>query len=173
MSEHISGEEYNYRVSSRGHKGIGKNINFPIWAILAVILFTIFGFIGGIQYQKSKASNNVSALSSGRFGGQGQFGRGNRVAGTVANVGSNSITITTRSGNTVTLNVTSSTQITNGGQTAQLTDIKTGDFVLASKDPSNTSNAVRIMDNPSFGGGGGISSPPSDQSQSSQSFSTE
>jgi hypothetical protein len=70
----------------------------------------------------------------------------------------------------VTLSITSSTQISDNGQTVTSSDIKTGDTVFVSEDTSDTSQASRILVNPSFGGfGGGGSSSGSNTNSSSGS----
>lgn len=105
----------------------------------------------------------ASAQSAGgrSFGGGS---RADRVVGQVTAVSSSSITVQTQSSSSTTLAITSSTAISNNGQTATTSDIQVGATVFITENSSNTSQASRILINPSFGGG--QMSPSGAQTQS-------
>lgn len=143
-----------------------KNVGFPRSGMIivgAVVLVGV-GFLSGMQYQKGKtpttsvsqtANSQSSSNGSGGPGGYGGGSRGDRAFGTVSAVSSSSITIQGRTGTSTTYNITSSTTVTNDGQSSSVSDIQTGDTVIMTLDSSNTQNVTAIMLNPSFGGGGG------------------
>lgn len=138
--------------------------------VIAVVLATI-SFSAGMQYQKAKTPANPTAkVVSTQTGSNGPadasgFGRrgprGNRAFGTVNAVSSSSITVQTRSGNSATYTITSSTTMSNDGQSGNVSDIQTGDTVILTLDSSNTQNVTSILLNPSFGGGPGRFGNPS------------
>lgn len=148
----------------------------PTTAALAVVVIGGVGFYGGMTYQKhhtTASGNNASTqtANSQGFGGNGNFSggsggfggsRADRVIGQVTAISSTSITVQDQSGSSTTLAITSSTTITDNGQTVAASDIQSGDTVFITEDSSNTSQASRIMVNPSFGG-----APSSSSSQSS------
>lgn len=148
-----------------------------------LIVVAIISFLGGSQYGKHHA-NNTSATSSNRLastsggfgpggGARGGFNRADRVVGSVTAISASSITIDdSMSGTSKTLAITSSTQISDNGQTVTYSDIQTGDTVFATEDSSNTSNASRILVNPSFGGPDQGQSGASSQNSSSQNVTT-
>jgi hypothetical protein len=143
-----------------------KQIEIPHTGLIVAgaIVLAVGGFLTGMQYQKGKtpavtAARTASSQSSGSSSGGGGFGggfqRGDRAFGTVSAVSSSSITIQTRSGTTSTYNLTSSTTVTDSGQTSSVSSIQNGDTVILTLDSSNTQNVSSILLNPSFGGGGG------------------
>jgi len=168
MEKYISGEDHNRRISSNNANKNQNNSKYVIGVVVAVLALAI-SFYAGVQYQKQHNTSLASARSRfGAFGG-GHFG--DRVIGTVTAISPTSISINSRMNNSVvTLSITSSTQISDNGQTVTSSDIKTGDTVFVSEDTSDTSQASRILVNPSFGGfGGGGSSSGSNTNSSSGS----
>ncbi|HEY8999604.1 MAG TPA: hypothetical protein VIM53_04805 [Candidatus Saccharimonadales bacterium] len=141
-----------------------RRLRKPIASAAIAVVVAGVGFYGGVSYQKhhTASNNGVGTMASaqnasGRSGFGGGFGgggsRADRVIGQVTAVSSTSITVQTQSGSSSTLAITSSTTITDNGQSATTSDIQVGDTVFITEDSSNTSQASRIMVNPSFGGG--------------------
>ena len=131
-------------------------------SVVVVIVVAVVSFYGGTRYQKSRqpaAVVNKTAAAAGGFGGGfgGRFGGGGArrgIAGTVTAVSSTSITITGTADNAShTYSISSTTTVTNNGQSAAVSDIQSGNTVLVIANPSDTSQAARILINPSFGGG--------------------
>jgi hypothetical protein len=128
--------------------------------LVAGVLIAGAAFYGGVSYEKShlktvSSKQTTGGPGSGGYGGRGGFGGGDRVMGQVTAISPTSITVQNeRTGTSSTLAITSSTQITNNGQTATASDIQSGDTVFITENTSNTSQAARILLNPSFGGGG-------------------
>lgn len=128
-----------------------------VLAVLVLIAAAGIGFYGGVAYQRQHqtvASNRLNAPSTGQAGfGRGRFAS-NRVVGQVTAISPTSISIqNSRTGSSVTLAISSSTTITSNGQTATTGDIQVGSTVFATENSSNTSQAMSILVNPSFGGG--------------------
>ncbi|HUD10624.1 MAG TPA: hypothetical protein VMR28_03045 [Candidatus Saccharimonadales bacterium] len=144
----------------------------------AVILVGL-AFWAGTAYEKGHQSKTVatansSGLTGGRFGGGRSSGE-RPIFGQVTAISSSSISVQdSRTGSTSTLGITSSTTITDGGQSVSYTDIQTGDTVAVISNSSSTADATRILVNPSFGGGGGGSpqSPSSSGTSDTQSNSS-
>jgi hypothetical protein len=149
----VSGEEYKAMLINNNQT---KRPNKLIIGIVAVVVLCGLSFYGGIAYQKGKKTTST-ATASGQAnspGGRGFGGRMGLVVGQVTAISPASISVNnSRTGVNTTLVITSSTTITNNGQTDTVSDIKVGDSVLARKDPSNASQASLIDINPSFGGG--------------------
>ena len=139
------------------------------------ILVSAVGLVCGIggfaigHFTAAKATTLASSSSggsgSGGFGGGGRFGGQRPVFGTVASVSGDTITVNnTRSGQTETVNVTSSTTYSDGsggGASESLASISDGTTIAATGTTTNgTMTATRIIVNPSFGGfsGGGAGS---------------
>jgi hypothetical protein len=138
-------------------------------AILA-ILFAAGGFFGGVFYQKNKIKS-VNGNVNGQFSenNQGPMGAGMNGQrpnmGTVTAVSSSSIKIKdTRSNSEKTYTITSSTKVSNNGDTVSADDIKVDDEVMIMADSSESSEAAQIILNPEQGGGFG---PPSSNNNSS------
>ena len=125
---------------------------------IAIVIVAILSFYGGISYQKQHQTNtsNTSGTSStagSGFGGR-RLGGGNRTIGQVSAISSSSISITSQTdGSTKTFAISSSTQISDSGQSVTTSDIKVGDTVFVSASSTAASQALRILVNPSFGGG--------------------
>jgi len=163
MAEYVTGEEYQ-AMKKAPHRSAKTSLprNPIVFIIVAVVLMGL-SFYGGIAYQKSKhpaaataASGNFANGSGGFGGGGGRFSGQRPTIGSVTAISATSITVQdSRTGSSVTLSITSSTQITDNGQTVAASDIQTGDTVLVTASTSSSSQASRILVNPSFGGGGG------------------
>jgi hypothetical protein len=176
VEKHISGEEHKKIVSS-----IKAKKNFPLktlYMVVLVIVIILLSFFGGVSYQKHHSSTSKVASTttnrggfsrqSGGMGMNGGFsGNSDRVIGSVTAISSSSISVADqRTGSTVTLSITSSTQISDNDQSVSASDIQTGDTVFVTEDSSNTSDADRILVNPSFGGGGGAPNQNSENQSS-------
>ena len=157
-----------------------------IGVILLVALIGVGGFFVGVQYQKSKAGNSMAnASANGPFGQMGEGGFGgnggrsmNGSFGEVTAVDASSITIKDRrAGSTKTYSITDSTDITDDGNAASVSDIKVGDTVMVRTASSSSTEATTILLNPSFGGPGGQGGPggmqSSDATNSSQDSSSD
>lgn len=159
MEKIVSGEEHQEILRrNTSNKSINLKVNkSSVAVVILLIIVAGLGFIGGMTYQKhQKTSSSTTASTNGRgaFGGGGNFA--DRVIGTVTAISSTSISVQdSRTGNTDTLAITNSTTITDNGQTVTYSDIQVGDTVFATENSSNTSQASRILVNPSFGGFGG------------------
>ena len=169
-------EEQNLNSVSSKPAPSKKTVHVPATMIVVVVVIAIAAFVGGTQYEKSHlktdASNNKfsSLESSGRFPGGGN---NSRVFGTVSAISSSSISIdNSRSGSTSTLSITSSTTITDAGQSSSISDIQTGDTVIATKTSASSSTAASIEVNPSLPGGGGFGGGASSSGASSSGVSS-
>lgn len=132
-----------------------KTNQIIITLVLAIIV-GIAAFFGGMQYEKSKASNttgNYVMMRNGagaRFGNR--FGNGNQGGlGQVISQDANSITIKLADGTSKIILLSSNTKYEKT-DTAAVSDIKNGDRVLvigtANADGSETANTIQI--NPTF-----------------------
>ena len=152
--------------------------------VIAAVILAAVSFVGGMQYQKGKTpaatTKTTAAQGAGsRSGFGGGFNRGDRALGTVTAVSSTSISVQTRSGSSKTYTITSSTTVTDNGQSSSVSDIQTGDTVIMTLDSSNTQDVSSIMLNPSFGGGfgggnggGSNTSSPTDSNTNDDSQTT-
>jgi hypothetical protein len=141
-------------------------LNKGVFLMVFALLIASVSFYGGTVFEKDHSSsspvsaNSASGSQTGNGaigGGYGRFGGGfsNHIFGQVSAISSSSISIQdNRTGTTITLAITSSTQITDNGQSVSVSDIQTGDTVIASKSTSNSSDASVILVNPSLGGSG-------------------
>jgi hypothetical protein len=142
--------------------------------LLLIIVLTV----GSLHYVKSHQTSphpgqfgrnapDGSGDPSGRMGGRNGAMRGG-VFGQVTTVSATSITIkNARTGADNTLTISDSTIVTNNGQTATVSDVKTGDNVLVRPDTTDTKQAAQITLNPQMPGrgamgGGGSSQPQAD-----------
>ena len=129
-----------------------------IMLIIGIVVLCGISFWGGTAYQKHHAKTTTFASANGGIAGGpgGGMRRMNGSVGQVTAVSSTSITVQDqRSGSNKTYTIDSSTQVTNNGQTAQDSDIQTGDTVVVMPASSGSTTASRILVNPSFGGGQG------------------
>jgi len=144
------------------------NFAKPLLILVGLLVIAGLSFYSGVSYEKSHDRHITTASTAatnspfaGGFSGGNRFGSGNRVFGQVTVISPTSISVQNTSSNTTTtLTITSSTEINDGGQAVSYSDIQVGNTVFVSEDSSNTSDASRIVVNPSFGGanGGGSSS---------------
>jgi len=162
MAEYISGEKH--REMTAGHNA-NNTLPKPVLAAIVVIALMGLSFYGGTAYQKSHHPQAVTAAANGQggFGGRGgRFGGQRPTIGAATAVSATSITVQdSNSGASTTLGITSSTQITNSGQTVAASTITVGENVLVVASTTDKTQAARILVNPSFGGGGSSSNSPS------------
>jgi hypothetical protein len=158
--------------SSRPHREDRKHITFSARTVVFIVILIVFcglSFIGGISFQKHHGTSTTAATnltsgapsgtSSGGFGGGG-FGGTHRSGGfgTVTAISSSSITIqNSRTGDSTTYSISSSTTITDNGQTVTTSAIQMGDTVVITVASTGSTTATAIIVNPSFGGGGSAS----------------
>jgi len=163
MSEkYMSAEEHH---ANRGQKSNQINYLKPALMVVGVLLIAGLSFFGGIKYQKNHqktvvASNASLSGQAGSFGGGRRFNGQRPTFGQVTAINTTSITVQNQSGTNTTLAITSATAISDNGQTVTSSDIKVGDTVAVVANSSDSSQASRILVNPSFGGGSGAGSPP-------------
>ena len=126
--------------------------------VLVVIVVAVISFYGGTRYEKHRQP----AVPKRSLVGQGttnpafgdQFNRRSRIfrqtlVGKVTTVSTTSITVQGNNDNAShTYSISSTTAITNNGQTAAVTDIQTGDNVLVVASPADASQALSILINP-------------------------
>jgi hypothetical protein len=137
--------------------------------ILIIAAVAIIGFLGGIAYQKSHTNSANTPVAGLAHGGFSRYGGG---IGTVSSVSATSISVLDRTGATKTYAITSTTTISNNGQTVAASSIQTGDRVLIIPSSTGGSTASRIMVNPSFGGGFGGQAGPGSSTGSSTGSTT-
>jgi len=158
MAEEISGEEHRARQESSHKRSSAPSTKTLVMALVAVLLLG-GGFAAGMQYQKSKVPKVVPTTATapsttGRKGGRRGGLRGARpVIGQVTAVSATSITVQATSGTSTTFAITSTTAVSNNGQASAVGDIAVGDSVAVVASTTNTTQATRILLNPSFGGG--------------------
>ncbi|HEV2403742.1 MAG TPA: hypothetical protein VGS08_06105 [Candidatus Saccharimonadales bacterium] len=143
-----------------GHRDRPK-INKKLLIGGGVIILATACFIGGLLYQKHVGSNQVSNTSPSSSLSQTQKHQRhhNQVTGTVTAVSSSSITIQlTRTAASRTYSISSSTTVTQNGQTAAVSSIQIGDTVRIAKAPGSSSLATHISIQRSTPGSG--TTPP-------------
>lgn len=149
--------------------------------IAALIVGLLGGIVAGMQIGKSSSTTNRGSQSlQGGMGGSMQGHDG--AMGTVTAVTSDSVTIKSDRGDsdsTVTYAITSDTKVTDGDETAAVSDIAVGDAVMVQTGSSSSSSngsgaktAVRIEINPTMGGERGGAGGP-DGTASSSSTTTQ
>lgn len=117
------------------------------------------GFLAGLAVGKHTNGRSALGVQSPLYGGrqaptyQGQMGRGVSrtffsTTGTVTDVSSSSISVKTNRGTTVTYVITSSTTVSNGGNSASVSDIKVGDTVSVRQTTDTTGDVASIQINP-------------------------
>ena len=155
----VSGEEY--QAMSRKSPKPGHEVSLPaktVGVIVLVVILCGISFFVGKNYGKDHAKTTTAATSafSGRAGGGGAGFRNGGGFGQASAVSSSSITVQNpRSGTSTTYAITSSTTITDNGQTVSASDIQVGDTVIVRVASSGSTTATSILVNPSYGGGGG------------------
>lgn len=142
--------------------------NTPIWyavVVAVVVVATLAGFFAGIQVGGRSDGVANRSMNGQVPGGMGMMAAG---MGTVAEVSETSITVESQappisrsgqsdnsSGATKTYKITSDTKVTNDGETAAITDIKSGDRVMVrASDDETTAESIEI--NPQMSGGRGM-----------------
>lgn len=159
----VSGEEY--QAMSRNTQKPGHEVSLSSKTVVAVIVVVVLcglSFLAGSAYGKhhaKSASPSTAAFGGGFGGGGGGYGGAARNGGgfgQVTAVSSTSITVQNpRSGTSTTYTITSSTTITDNGQTVSASSIQTGATVIIRVASSGSKTATSILVNPSYGGGGG------------------
>lgn len=137
-----------------------KQRDYIVAGIIAVILVAV-SFVSGMQFQKSlKPAVAVAGGQGKAFGGVaggrgGRFGGARPIFGTVTSISGTTMTITSQTGNTVTVLLAGNPTISNNGASASVSDIATGASVavVGTAGTDGTIAATRILLNPSFGGG--------------------
>jgi len=163
MTEYLSGEQHH---KMRNQDQSQNNFVKPIMIVAAALIISVLSFYGGIKYQKAhqpKTAASAAAASQGSPFGQGGPGGGlggggfsgqRPTFGSVTAVNASSITVNDQtSGSSKTFSITSATTITDNIQTVTTSDISVGATVAVIADSSSSSQASRILVNPSFGGG--------------------
>ncbi len=144
-----------------------KTFTFSLKSVVyigVVVLTAIVFFALGSSYGKNHEVEemNMGPNSSANNGATSPNGRPRRNfnIGTVKSISASSITVTNiRSGADTTFNITSSTTVSNNGSAAQVSDIQVGQPVLISPSTTSSTDAAKIMINPSFGS---APTPPSE-----------
>jgi len=142
-------------VSSAGEKKT-MSLTFNSLSIIKITASVIvIGLAFWLGYFIGHHGKLVTTKSLGTISGRGEFARGGGL-GTVTAISSSSITVqNSRSGQSSTYAITSSTEISDDGQSASASSIAQGETVIVVPSSSNSSDASRILVNPSFGGYGG------------------
>jgi hypothetical protein len=147
----------------------GSSLAKPISAIILLVIVAALGFFAGISYEKGHNKSPLTAdTASSRYGAgsggySGGFGGQRPTFGTVAAISSTSISVQdSRSDTNETLAITSSTTITDNGQSVSASDIQTGETVAVFASSTNSSQASKILVNPSYGGGNSSTAPTSE-----------
>ncbi len=147
---------------------------------LVVIAALGIGFAAGQHFDNNRrllpAANRmaIGGDQSSGTGGRGGFGGRNGamrggVIGQVTAISATSITVqNTRTSTDSTLTISSSTTVTNNGQTAAISDIKTGDTVLVRTSGTDSKQATQIALNPPMRVGQGAPGGMSNQGDAPQ-----
>jgi hypothetical protein len=185
--KYISGEQHKAlqtKGDSKKQSDYQQYLSRPALLIGITLFVIVVSFISGMQYEKGRkttqtASTSGNASQNGNTGSQfggstgsmgRRFGGVRPTIGTVTTISSSSITLNnTRTGADTTLTITSSTTVTNNGQAASVSDIKTGDTVFVRTDTTNTKQAAQIDINPSLPSS---SAPQSDSSSGTTDLQT-
>lgn len=128
-----------------------KEINYKILGVTIVfVLGCGLSYYAGLHTQKNE--NKTSSKNQGFTQRQGGPMGGQRpTMGTVTAVSSSSITVKSSMDSSVsTLGITSSTTVTDNGESAKISDIEVGDSVMVQTGSSDTKTATKIMLNPSM-----------------------
>lgn len=162
-------------IASPERKPVGRAVTLGAGLVLAGALVGT----GGVSLVQAATRNTAAATTqppavtqggtgtqpvppSGRFGGPqgGGVAGEQRITGTVASIGTSSVSVKTTSG-TITYSVDGSTDIRRDGQTIALSSLTAGETVLLHVFPARSGSAMyaeRILAGTSFGRGGGA--PP-------------
>lgn len=146
------------------HKYQKKSLQKGLIALVVVVALA-GSFFGGIEYQKhhgkatTQTGTNGSGPASRNFNGQMP------VVGAVKTITGNTITVQTQQGNAKKVTVDSTTRLTKNRAPAQLSDIHTGDQIVALGKQNNDGSlaATRVSINPNLGTGANSSGSPAPQ----------
>lgn len=146
----------------------GSSMAKPLAVVVLLIIFTGVGFWGGTSYEKShsKSPSSVNTAAYSGYSGGRSFSSGQRpIFGSVTAISPTSISIQDSQTDSIeTLTITSNTSITDNSQTVSASDIQTGDTVAIITNSSDTSQASRILVNPSYGDRGNSTPVPTNGS---------
>lgn len=147
----------------------------PLVIFLGLVVLCGLSFYGGVSFERGhKKSSSAAGLNATNAQNFRQFGNrrfsGQRpVRGQVTAVSATSITVKDEmSGTSTTYGITSSTKITNNGQTAAASEIQSGDTVAVIASGSSSTTASQILINPTFGGGPEMGAQSQSDTNSSQ-----
>ncbi|QHN42849.1 hypothetical protein GII36_03215 [Candidatus Mycosynbacter amalyticus] len=147
--------------------------------VVAIVVSAGAGLFAGMQIGKASNGSGMQGMDSmsGQRGGSGMMRGG---FGTVTTVSDSSVTIESRmmrmgqgdsdsnsEGSTTTYKITSDTKVTNNGEAAAISDIKTGDTVRVETSNSSSDTATTIELNPQMRGGPGAGTQGTSQSSES------
>lgn len=108
------------------------------------------GFYIGMLYQGHTKPTNVATTTTSPSTSTTNKKSSYRVFGTVTAINSSSISVqNVHSGATVTLAITGTTLVKDGGQTMPLSSVQNGDKVIVIKKTADATQAVRIVVRPS------------------------
>jgi hypothetical protein len=159
MARYISGEKH--REMTAGHSA-NNTLSKPVLAGIVIVVLMGLSFYGGVAYQKSHPAKTTATAGLNGGGGRGRFGGQRPTIGQVTAISASSITVqNSSSGASTTLGITSSTQITDNGQTVAASSIQAGDNVIVAASTTDKTQAARILLNPSFGSGASSNNSPS------------
>jgi hypothetical protein len=172
-------EETTNKNSRMGFSKLTAN-NTLRWApvVIIFIIACCLSFFGGVAYQKGRnrsvgaTAQQVPLNQNGNGNSPGLGRRNGRRApiGTVTAISDSSITVQNmRTGTSQTYTIGSDTKVTNNGQDAKASDIKTGDMVLITPSTTDAAHAAQITINPQTPFGGGSNANPSNQPTSNSS----
>src|SRR5882724_10041792 len=149
--EYLSGEEHRTHSHTKA-KNDRQIVVQTRWltGLAAAIVLCGLSFWGGTAYQKhhDKTTLSASSSASGNSFGGGAGGTTRRMGtlGQVTAVSGTSITITNqRTGTSSTYAISSTTAISDNGQTATASDIQTGDTVIITTASGSITAATRIL----------------------------
>jgi hypothetical protein len=154
MAKEVSSEEYRAMMAKK--ETAANSLIKPVIGIIIVVVLCSISFYSGLSYQKKHTAKGAAGIAAGPATGRRGFGgaRQGFTIGAVTAISSTSISVNnTRTNAVAALAITSSSTITNNGQSATTDDIKVGDTVLVQADSANSAQAAHITVNPSFGGG--------------------
>ena len=152
------------RTTHHENKKSKSNTQKPLLLLAVAVALVGVGFFGGMSYQKghqkTKAGGMMTGVNGAPGGFSGQRGGGRRRAafGQVTAISATSISIAEQTGTNATFAISSATTFTDNGQPTTSSAITVGENVAVIANPSDATQASRIMVNPSFGDG---STPPS------------
>ncbi len=125
-----------------------KQMYKKIGVIAALIILPIAGFFAGTLYQKQMTPAAEATNGPRQFAGGPRMMQ-NRAIGTVKSISETSITVTSKlDGADKTYTLSSNTTYKNGRESAQFSDVKTGDTVMLVLDESDNTKVTTVTLNP-------------------------